>query len=143
MRTGSVICAVSYIKVGDVQVQQGDLQAALQSYSDSHAIFDRLVKSDPGNAGWQRDLSVSLGKLALVHWHSGDKAKASAFLQQGQAIMARLTKLSPDNVVWKKDLEWFDRRSKSWTIAPVIARHRPGHRNTHDKSLDARLNPRT
>ena len=26
---------------------------------DSLAITDRLAKSDPGNAGWQRDLSIA------------------------------------------------------------------------------------
>ena len=60
MRVGSVICAVSYINVGDVQVTQGDLQTALKSYRDSLAITARLVKSDPGNADWQRDLCGEL-----------------------------------------------------------------------------------
>ena len=46
-------------KIGDVQVAQGDLAGALKSYRDSLAITDRLAQSDPGNAGWQRDLSVS------------------------------------------------------------------------------------
>ena len=53
--------------------------------------------------------------------------------------MVRLIKLSPDNVVWKKDLAEFDGHIKELDDAPVIARHRPGRRNTHDKSLDARL----
>ncbi len=70
--------------------------------------FRRLAKSDPGNAGWQRDLSVSYGNLALAQKQSGDAAKARDFLRQGQAIMARLTKLSPDNAVWAKDLALFD-----------------------------------
>ena len=48
-----------YESVGDVQQAQGDLAGALQSYRDSLAIRERLAKSDPGNAGWQRDLSVS------------------------------------------------------------------------------------
>ena len=51
--------SVSFEKVGDVQVAQGDLAGALKSYRDSLAIMKRLAKSDPGNAGWQRDLSVS------------------------------------------------------------------------------------
>ena len=51
--------SVSFNKVGDVQVAQGDLPAALKSFRDSLAIRDRLSKSDPDNAGWQRDLSVS------------------------------------------------------------------------------------
>jgi hypothetical protein len=50
---------VSYERIGGVQEAQGDLAGALKSYQDSLAIRDRLAKSDPGNAGRQRDLSVS------------------------------------------------------------------------------------
>ena len=50
--------SVSYDKVGDVQVAQGDLAGALKSFRDSLAIRERLAQSDPGHAGWQRDLSV-------------------------------------------------------------------------------------
>jgi hypothetical protein len=86
----------------------GDLAGALKSYRNSLAIADRLAKSDPGNAGWRRDLSFTFGRLALVYRQSGDNAKARDSSRQGQAIMARLTKLSPDNAVWKNDLAWFD-----------------------------------
>ena len=108
--------SVSYNKIGDVQVAQGDLTAALKSYQDSLGIRERLAASDPGNAGWQRDVSVSFGNLALAHKQSGDKAKARDFLRQGQAIMARLTKLSPDDAVWKNDLAWLDGQIKE--LAP-------------------------
>ena len=64
--------SVSYNKVGDVQVAQGDLAGALTSYRDSLAIADRLAKSDPGNAGWQRDLSVSYNKVGDVQVAQGD-----------------------------------------------------------------------
>ena len=60
--------SVSYENVGDVQVAQGNLPAALASYQASLAISDRLAKSDPGNAGWQRDLSVSYDKSATCRW---------------------------------------------------------------------------
>ena len=50
--------SVSHNKIGDVQVAQGDLPAALTSYQASLAISERLAAADPGNAGWQRDLSV-------------------------------------------------------------------------------------
>ena len=46
------------IGLGDVQLAQGDLAGALKSYNDSLAIRDLLAKSDPGNAGWQRDLHI-------------------------------------------------------------------------------------
>jgi CHAT domain-containing protein len=29
-------------------------------------IFERLAKADPGNAGWQRDLALSHGRVAMV-----------------------------------------------------------------------------
>jgi tetratricopeptide (TPR) repeat protein len=58
--------AVAYNRVGDVLVAQGNLPEALKSYRESPAIFDRLAKVDPGNAGWQRDLAVSYGRVATV-----------------------------------------------------------------------------
>jgi hypothetical protein len=55
-------------------VAQGDLPGALESYRASMAIAERLAKSDPNNAGWQRDLAWSRWRLAQyadrprVHW---------------------------------------------------------------------------
>ena len=63
---------MSYNKVGDVLVAQGDLPGALKSYRDSLAIAERLAKADPGNAGWQRDLSVSYSKIGDVLVAQGD-----------------------------------------------------------------------
>jgi hypothetical protein len=40
--------SVSYGRVGDVQVAQGNLPAALTSYQASLAIRERLAKSNPG-----------------------------------------------------------------------------------------------
>jgi hypothetical protein len=99
---------VTYRKIGDVLVAQGNLPEALKSFHDEFAIRDRLVKSDPGNADWQRNLSVTYAKLADVFKRSGETATALDMLQQGRAIMARLTTLSPDNAVWRRDLARFD-----------------------------------
>jgi len=55
---------VSYEKVGDVFVAQGNLPQALESFQASLAIAERLAKADPRNAGWQRDLWVSYWRLA-------------------------------------------------------------------------------
>ena len=73
---------MSYDKVGNVQVAQGDLAGALKSYRDSLAIAERLAQSDPGNAGWQRDLAISYARLANVYRQSGDREKALAALRQ-------------------------------------------------------------
>ena len=89
-------------------VAQGNLPEALKSYRDGLAIADRLAKADPGNAGWQRDLSMSYSKLAGAFRKAGDNAMALDALRQGRAIMLRMTSLSPDNAAWKRDLAWFD-----------------------------------
>ena len=41
-----------------MQQVQGDLAAALTSYQADLAIAERLTKTDPGNAEWQRDLAL-------------------------------------------------------------------------------------
>ena len=80
----------------------------LKSLRDGHDIFDRLTKADPGNAGWQRDLSVSYANLASAFRKAGDNPAALDALRKGRAIMAVMTMVSPDNAVWKRALAWFD-----------------------------------
>ncbi len=92
------------IWVGDVQVAQGDLAGALKSYRDSLAIMERLAKSDPGNAGWQRDLSVSFDKVGNVQVAQGDLAGALKSYRDSLAISERLAKSDPGNAGWQRDL---------------------------------------
>ena len=85
-------------------VAQGDLAGALKSYHDSLAIADRLAKSDPGNAGWQRDLSVSYNKVGDVQVAQGDLAGALKSYSDSLAIADRLAKSDPGNAGWQRDL---------------------------------------
>ena len=73
---GSAISRCRTIKVGDVLVAQGNLPEALKSYRDELAIADRLASADPGNAGWQRDLSVSDNKVGDVLVAQGNLPEA-------------------------------------------------------------------
>ena len=74
---------------------QGDLAAALTSYQASLEIFERLAKADPGNAGWQRDLSVSHDKIGDVQRAQGDLAAALTSYQASLAIRDRLAESGP------------------------------------------------
>jgi hypothetical protein len=49
----------------------GNLAAALTSYQASLAIAGRLAKADPGNAGWQRELALSYGRVANIEARQG------------------------------------------------------------------------
>jgi len=96
--------SVSLSRIGDVQVDQGDLDAALKSYQDSLVIVEQLAKSDPGNAGWQRDLSVSLEKIGNVQVDQGDLDAALKSYQDSLVIREQLAKSDPGNAGWQRDL---------------------------------------
>jgi hypothetical protein len=107
--------SLSFDKVGNVQVAQGDLAGALKSYRDSLAIRDRLAKSDPGNAGWQRDLCVSCAKLGDCLQKCGELEKALDALRQAHEIMLQLTAMYPEHPGWKRDLAWLENRINELT----------------------------
>src|ERR1700732_1057470 len=69
---------------------QGDLGAALKSYEARQAIISCLATSDPGNAGWQRDLSVSYEKVGGVQEAQGNLAGALKSYSDSLAIRDRL-----------------------------------------------------
>jgi len=100
--------AVSYTKVGDVLMTQGNLAEALKSYRDGLVVADRVAKANPGNADWQRDLAISQGRVGVLLAKQGDVAHALDMLQQGRAVVARLVQQLPTNAQLSKDLAAFD-----------------------------------
>ena len=85
-------------------VAQGNLPEALKTFRDGLAIIDRLAKSDPGNAGWQRDLSVSYDHVGDVLVAQGNLPEALKTFRDGLAIRDRLAKSDPGNAGWQRDL---------------------------------------
>ena len=55
--------SVSYEKIGGVHEAQGDLKAALKSYSNEIAIAERLAQSDPD--GGKKALRASSTRFAV------------------------------------------------------------------------------
>jgi hypothetical protein len=91
-----------------VQTAQGNLVAALTSYQASLAIRERLAAADPGNAGWQRDLALSYGRVGMVKAQQDAREDARGAFRQGRDIVVRLSRESPDNATLHNDLAWFD-----------------------------------
>ena len=83
---------------------QGNLPEALTSFRDGLAIADRLAQADPGNAGWQRDLSVSYNKIGDVLVAQGNLPEALTSFRDGLAIRDRLAQADPGNAGWQRDL---------------------------------------
>ena len=87
-----------------MQSAQGDLAGALKSYRDSLGIREKLAKQDPGNAGWQRDLSVSYDRVGDVQRAQGDLAGALKSYRDSLGIREKLAKQDPGNAGWQRDL---------------------------------------
>ena len=96
--------SVSHNKVGDVQVAQGDLAAALKSYQAGLEIRQTLARVDPGNREWQRDLSVSHEKVGDVQVAQGDLAAALKSYLAGLEIRQTLARVDPGNAQWQEDV---------------------------------------
>ena len=96
--------AYAYMQAGDILVTLGRSDEALKSFRDGLAIRDRLAKADPGNAGWQRDLSVSSSKIGDVLVAQGNLPEALKSFRDGLAIADRLAKADPGNAGWQRDL---------------------------------------
>jgi len=90
--------------LGDIAVARGELNAALASYDEARSEMERLAKSDPGNAGWQRDLSVAYNFVGNVQKAQGDLDGALKSYSDYFAIMDRLVKSDPGNAGWQRDL---------------------------------------
>ena len=65
---------------------------------------EKLAKQDPGNAGWQRDLSVSYDRVGDVQRAQGDLAGALKSYRDSLGIREKLAKQDPGNAGWQRDL---------------------------------------
>ncbi|MCX6880092.1 MAG: toll/interleukin-1 receptor domain-containing protein, partial [Verrucomicrobia bacterium] len=78
------------------------LPAAATFLATVHSVIERLAASDPANAEWQRDLSVSLIKLGDLAVAQGDLAGALRYFTQDMAIAERLAASDPANAEWQR-----------------------------------------
>jgi tetratricopeptide (TPR) repeat protein len=90
--------------LGEVRVSQGVLAAASEAFWSGKGIAEKFAAADPGNAGWQRDLSVSWIKIGVVRVAQGDLAGALAAHTASHAIAEKLAAADPGNANWQRDL---------------------------------------
>jgi len=104
-----------------VLVEQGNLPEALKSFRDGLVIAERLAQADPGNAGWQRDLSVLYDRVGFVLVEQGNLPEALKSFRDALAISERLAQADPGNAGWQRDLSVY-------AVAPALRhdRHRQG-----------------
>jgi tetratricopeptide (TPR) repeat protein len=101
--------SVAYGEIGDL-LDQGNGTEALKSYRDGLAVMEQLVKADPTNAGWQRELSRSYSKVGDVLMAQGKSTEALKFYRADLTVRGQLAHADPANVSWQRDLSAsFDR----------------------------------
>jgi tetratricopeptide (TPR) repeat protein len=76
-------------------------QALLQT---AHVVISRLAASDPANADWQRDLSISFEKLGDLAVAQGDLPAAARQFSAALEISERLAASDPANAAWQRHL---------------------------------------
>ena len=69
---------MSYSKIGDVLVAQGEGPGALAEYRKALADPEALAARDGANGQWQRDLAVSHNKIGDVLVAQGEGQRALA-----------------------------------------------------------------
>ena len=91
-------------ETGDWQLVRGDAKGALANYQKSLAIREKLAAADPERPEWQRDVSVSLDRIADVLRDAGDAKGALANYQKSLAIREKLAAADPERPEWQRDV---------------------------------------
>jgi tetratricopeptide (TPR) repeat protein len=96
--------AVMLDEFGSTYLTLGDLDGALESYSDGRTIREHLTAADSSNAQWQHDLSISHNKIGNVLVAQGKLSQALQVYRSGFIISDRLAKGDPGNAGWQRSL---------------------------------------
>ncbi|MEP2776755.1 MAG: TIR domain-containing protein [Luteolibacter sp.] len=97
---------VSLINKGDLILASSthDPSEAVSIYNEALQIAEKLVISDPENAEFQRDLSVTHAKLGVLSLRLGDTAQALAHERECMRLCEKLLALNPSSDLYRSDL---------------------------------------
>ncbi len=103
--TDSRELAYVLIRAGTYLGERAALGDVLPLYQRGKDALQRLAAADPGNAGWQRDLSVAHNKIGDVLVAQGNLAhQALESYRASLDIAERLAGADPGNAGWQRDL---------------------------------------
>jgi len=96
------------VAIADVLRDAGDVRGALDKFQKSLEIREKLAAADPERPEWQRNIALSLGRVAMLLARKGCVGEAAAGFQMGRDIIASLRQRFPDSATLPKELAWFD-----------------------------------
>ena len=96
--------ANSFSHMGDLCKSLGFSSKAFEPYQKSSFELERLAAQHPENAGWQRELVVSIHRIGGILESQGDLAGAIVEFRKAQAVSERLAVQDPDNASWQREI---------------------------------------
>jgi tetratricopeptide (TPR) repeat protein len=97
-RTGRVLNALS-----ELYIDLGDTRKALERGRQARALFEGLLKEDPGNAAWQQGLAVSLDRIGVALWWQGDASRALDSARRALALYHKVSPPDSDKLQWQAE----------------------------------------
>jgi eukaryotic-like serine/threonine-protein kinase len=91
-------------QLGEVRVEQGTLDAAMEAFRDALTLQQELVRRDPDNPEWQVGLSAAHFWVGYMHWFDSDLDGALAEFLVYRTISERLVERDPTNDAWVREL---------------------------------------
>jgi len=73
-------------------------------FQNAFSVLEQISVSDPGNAAWQRDLSVGHERIGNIRQAQGGLASALDAFLAALLIRERLSASDPSNTAWQRDL---------------------------------------
>jgi len=91
---------------GDIRRDRGDLAGGLSSYNEALTIQRKLASFDPKIVDWQRDLSITLVRIATALKLQGNMQGALTNYRDALQIREKLAAQDPQNASLALDLSW-------------------------------------
>ena len=88
----------------EARLAMGDIKGAFAAAQQSAALMEAILASNPTDAGWRRDLSVSYEKVGDVQKAQNDFEGALQSYRADLAIAEALLASDPGNAQWRWDL---------------------------------------
>ena len=100
------LLATSLHRLGDVEMQAGDLAAARDFFQRSLDVSEAIVNTDPHDTRARRDLMIALGSLGVAEMEAGNFAVARDFFQRSLDISEAIANADPHDTRARRDLSF-------------------------------------
>jgi non-specific serine/threonine protein kinase/serine/threonine-protein kinase len=96
--------AVAYNNLSDTEVENNDLEGALESARQSLSIFETLMEKDPGNRTYRRSIALEHKKMGGIYEYTGRLDRALLEDQKALPLNEALAAENPSDMLAQRDL---------------------------------------